>query len=129
MSSWCCDPQQISPNGPNLSSSGPLRSAARRENWLFLSPAKTRQQFIQKKKSSLGKSLVVCCSVNLTVVWDAEKQSSDSSPTLRQMRLCAALPPGAGSCDVPQLAVMQGDPRSPQRNSYQLPVLGFSRES
>lgn len=63
---------------------------------------------IKEKKSSLGKSLVVCCSVNSTVVWDTENQSSDSSPTLRQMRLCAALPPGAGSCDVPQLALMQG---------------------
>lgn len=67
-----------------------------------------------------------CCGVNLTVVWDAEKQSSDSSPTLQQMQLCADSPPGAGCCYVPWLALMQGDPCSPQRNSYQLLVLDFS---
>lgn len=67
-----------------------------------------------------------CRSVKLTVVSDTENQSSDSSPRLQQMQLCAHSPPGAGFCYVPWLALMQGDPCSPQRNSYQLLVLDFS---
>lgn len=136
LSPWCCDPQQISPNCPNLSFSGPLRSAVRRENWLFLSQMETRQQCSlkiklqnartpRKTKNRLGK--VGGCSVDLTVVWYTENQSSDSSPALQQMQLCADLPPGAAFCYVPWLALMQGDPCSPQRNSYQLLVLDFSR--
>lgn len=139
-SSWCRDPQQISPNGPNLSSSAPLRSAVRRENWLFLSPADTRQQLSLKRRkrtkrqnSSVGKSLVECCSVHLTVVWDTETQGSDSSPTnagdaalrsftsRRWLLRCASTCTDAG-----------GDPCSPQPSATPTscrPVLGFSTGS
>lgn len=84
------------------------------------------------EKGWLGWWLVkAVCSVNSTALWDTESTRAwlpltQWSPVQQQIQLCTALPPGVALCYVPWLALMRGDPCSPQHNSYQLAVLDFT---
>lgn len=73
ISSWFCDPQQIFPNcpQPELLRSFALCGAQRK---LAISVPDGDAPTMLVKKSSLAKSMVHCCSVHLTVVWNSDPE-------------------------------------------------------